>query len=277
MGTKIKIDYQIDKNLKPIHLDEGQFTQLINNLLINARQAMEGGGTIYISAENYMMSQNKPILKKGHYVKITVRDEGVGIAEDVIPRIFDPYFTTKPQGGGLGLFNSYFIVSKAGGHIIPDSRLGVGTVFEVFLPVSQQLIGDNSIESGNMNHKYNRILLMDDDELILKSSVKILNHLGYEVDTVQSGEDCLNLYRENFDSDRGYDLVILDLSIPHGMGGKDCVRGLLDINKDLKAIISSGDWDDPVVENFGDYGFKGALAKPYKITELKDLLDSVIG
>jgi PAS domain S-box-containing protein len=280
-GSPVRPRYLIPMDLFPVEIDEEQMKQVIRNMVMNAKEAMPSGGTIVISCENAnIIPQDKLPLIKENYVRISIRDEGVGIPEENISKIFDPYFTTKemgPQKGvGLGLAICYSIVRKHNGYILVDSVSGKGTAFQIYLPATKKDIIDVCIEEKVIRHGKGRVLIMDDEEMILKIARELLQLMGYEVTTAQNGEETIGFYRQAIELRKPFDAVILDLAIPGGLGGKEVVRELLAIDPHVKAIISSGYLNDPVVRDYKRHGFLGMLTKPYEANELDDKLQNII-
>lgn len=276
-GSNVKCDFAIANDLWPAEVDEGQIAQVIHNLIINARQAMPDGGTIQVSAENFALSaENNPFIKNGKYVKITVKDTGVGIQEEHLPKIFDPYFTTKEEGSGLGLATAYSIIKNHAGYIMAESAAGVGTTFYIHLPASKKEIGRVEAVEEKLVSGKEKILVMDDDDIIRDVAGKMLTKLGYEVDFARDGSEAIELYKKSKNSGRPFDVVIIDLTIPGGMGGRETMQKLLEIDPHVKAIVSSGYSDDAVMSNYTNYNFKGVIAKPYRIEELSKTVHSVL-
>ena len=276
-GSNVKCDFAIAKDLWPVEVDEGQIAQVIHNLIINAKQAMPDGGTIQVSAENFALSaENNPFIKNGKYVKITVKDTGVGIPEEHLPKIFDPYFTTKEEGSGLGLATAYSIIKNHAGYIMAESAAGVGTTFYIHLPASKKEIDRVEAVEEKLVSGKEKILVMDDDDIVRDVAGKMLTKLGYEVDFARDGSEAIELYKKSKNSGRPFDVVIIDLTIPGGMGGRETMQKLLEIDPYVKAIVSSGYSDDAVMSNYTNYNFKGVIAKPYRIEELSRTVHSVL-
>jgi len=276
-GSNVKCDFAIAKGLWPVEVDEGQIAQVIHNLIINAKQAMPDGGTIQVSAENFALSaENNPFIKNGKYVKITVKDTGVGIPEEHLPKIFDPYFTTKEEGSGLGLATAYSIIKNHAGYIMAESAAGVGTTFYIHLPASKKEIDRVEAVEEKLVSGKEKILVMDDDDIVRDVAGKMLTKLGYEVDFARDGSEAIELYKKSKNSGRPFDVVIIDLTIPGGMGGRETMQKLLEIDPYVKAIVSSGYSDDAVMSNYTNYNFKGVIAKPYRIEELSRTVHSVL-
>ena len=273
--------YIIPMDLFPVEVDEDQIKQVIKNMVINAKEAMPSGGTIVISCENVNVTpQNKlPLIKEDH-VKISIRDEGVGIPEENMSKIFDPYFTTKEMGSqkgvGLGLAICYAIVRNHNGYILVDSVPGKGTTFQIYLPATKKDIIEVYIEESVVRHGKGRVLVMDDEEMILKIAKELLQLMGYEVTTAQNGEEAIGFYRQAMELRKPFDAVVLDLAIPGGMGGKEVMQELITIDPHVRGIISSGYLNDPVVKGFRRYGFLATLTKPYEANELDDKLQNII-
>ncbi len=276
-GSNVRCNYDFQDGLWPVNVDVGQFSQVVQNLVINADQAMPDGGVLTITTENIIMSQDCGLpVKAGQYVRIMVADTGVGIPFENQTKIFDPYFTTKGSGSGLGLTSTYSIIKRHDGYIFVDSQAGAGTTFFIYLPSSDA--------AGEVEEKQNRtsptgsgtILFMDDDEAVNTTAAKILRHLGYTVDIALDGEMAVDLYEHSLQGGKPYDLVILDLTIPGGMGGKKTIEKLLALNAGIRAIVSSGYSNDQIMANYRDYGFSGVIAKPYRIDELARVVDQVM-
>ena len=276
-GSNVKCDFAIANDLWPVEVDEGQIAQVIHNLIINAKQAMPDGGTIQVSAENFALSaENNPFIKNGKYVKITVKDTGVGIPEEHLPKIFDPYFTTKEEGSGLGLATAYSIIKNHAGYIMAESAAGVGTTFYIHLPASKKEIDRVEAVEEKLVSGKEKILVMDDDDIVRDVAGKMLTKLGYEVDFARDGSEAIELYKKSKNSGRPFGVVIIDLTIPGGMGGRETMQKLLEIDPYVKAIVSSGYSDDAVMSNYTNYNFKGVIAKPYRIEELSRTVHSVL-
>ncbi len=269
-GTPFSCEYTIPDDLWLIDADEEQIGRALTNILINADQSMPDGGTIRIHCENTVIPEGHTLpLKSGKYVKISIKDQGCGIPAAYLRKIFDPYFTTKERGHGLGLALSYSILKKHEGHICVESNADSGTVFTLYIPASSEdnVVlsdgGDSDIRTGK-----GRILVMDDDEGILQIVGVMLEELGYEVELVQDGKAMLEKYIDAGRSFRPFDAVLMDLTVVGGMGGKEAMEKLLVVDPQARVIVSSGYNNDPVMANYASYGFQGALAKPYQLPEL---------
>ena len=276
-GSNVKCEFNISSELWPVEIDEGQINQVIYNFVINANQAMPNGGVIQVSAENITADPNTALPLQGrNYIKITIKDEGEGIPEDYIHKIFDPYFTTKKRGSGLGLASSFSIIKNHGGYIDVESEPEKGSTFSVYIPavlgkveITDQL--DTAPLEGD-----GKILLMDDDRSVRTTISRTLEQIGYDVAIARDGEEAINLYGKAKDSAKPFDALIIDLTIRDGLGGKEAMEKLLELDPEVKAIVSSGYSTDPIMSDFRSYGFKGVIAKPYEIEDLNRLLIEII-
>ena len=286
-GSTIKLDFKTDPDLWKVEYDEGQISRVFNNLALNAKEAMRSGGRIEIRIGNRTIEASEvPPLAAGRYVLIEFRDEGKGISGDILPKIFDPYFTTKSLGSGLGLATTYSIIIRHKGFIDVSSEIGKGTCFYIYLPAVGEFsvvpeIPEEAEEVKPVREKKRaaisaRILIMDDEYLIRELTKEILTRFGYEVSTVEDGEACLEAYRSSVSERRKYDLVIMDLTIPGGMGGKDAIRELHKIDGKAKGLVSSGYSNDPILSNFREYGFVGSINKPYKVEDLLQKIEDAL-
>ncbi|MBN2008620.1 PAS domain S-box protein [candidate division KSB1 bacterium] len=276
-GSNVRCEYQIQPNLWNIEVDEGQLSQVINNLVINADQAMPTGGIIRISARNVHVTENNPFrLSMGHYIKITIEDQGVGISKEHLSRIFDPYFSTKQRGSGLGLSTSYSIIKNHGGVIHVTSTLGEGTTFAIFLAAAvNQRTEAERLRLKKLIGK-GHILVMDDEEIVRRAAGKMLNRLGCECEYAAHGQEAIDLYRRAKENGTPFDAVILDLTIPGGMGGEEAAVRLRQLDADVKIIVSSGYSNDPVMSQYENYGFCGVIPKPFKIETISETLAAAL-
>ena len=275
--AKTKCNFEFPNEMWMAQVDEGQLSQVISNLIINADQAMPGGGIITLSAENILIeSQSNLPLPHGKYIKINIKDQGIGISEKHIPQIFDPYFSTKQKGSGLGLATSFSIIKKHGGHISVESKIDKGTTFHIYLPVADKENQKVEIKEAQKHIGYGKILVMDDEESILKMAGRMLKKLNYEPHFANDGKRAIEMYQAAIESNKPFDLLILDLTIPGGMGGQETIKKLLEIDPDVKAIVSSGYSNDPVMSNYKTHGFCGVIPKPYLLNELAIVLNKVL-
>lgn len=276
-STNVSFNLNFVEPLWPVEVDEGQINQVFNNLIINAIEAMPNGGKLEAKIENIIINEmNDLTLRKGKYIKITLMDTGNGIPMEILPKIFDPYFTTKQRGTGLGLTTTYSIIKKHEGNILVDSKPGYGTVFEIFLPVSEPKDKAEETKIYKQHFHKGKILIMDDEPDILDLLKNILIQFGYQVTTSKNGLEALKLYQKALKSGLTFQVVIMDLTITGGMGGKETVTKLLKIDSNAKVIVSSGYSNDPVMANYTDLGFCGVLTKPYTPEELSKVLSQVI-
>jgi len=284
-GSGVKPVFEIADDLLEIEADKGQLEQVVSNLTTNARQAMKDAGTLHVSLTNEQVDADHPSgLAPGFYVGIVFEDTGTGIAPEHLDSVFDPYFTTHQTGSGLGLATVYSIVSKHGGTIFVESPADQGARFTLYLPAQD--------DSGTLEHhpsqkmddtatrisKHNkRILIMDDEPMIQEVLTALLQSLKYEIAITGDGKQAVEVYQQALKSDAPFDAVILDLTIPGGMGGAKTIQKLLKIDPAVRGIVSSGYADDPIIANYQDYGFKGVAIKPYTLQELKTTLNLVLG
>jgi len=265
-GSNVSCEFDIADDLPAVEMDVGQMSQVVNNLVINACQAMPDGGTLRISAN--------PWPRAVDVVRVEVRDEGQGIPPDIASKIFDPYFTTKAEGSGLGLATSYAIVKNHGGELSFQSTPGAGTTFRFSLP------GVGAVESGaqpavELRSGAGRVLLMDDDSAIRRIGTRMLERLGFEATVACSGEEAVQLFAAAQREDRPFTAAVMDLTVPGGMGGVDAVAMMRRLDGGIYAVASSGYSDDPVLARHRDYGFDAALAKPYSLNQVSAALDGV--
>jgi signal transduction histidine kinase/CheY-like chemotaxis protein len=276
-GSKSRCELYVTDELWPVEVDEGQISQVVGNMAINADQAMPEGGVVEIRAENVNLLKGQVVtLEPGRYVRLSIKDSGIGIHSDHLGKIFTPYFTTKQTGSGLGLATSYSIVKKHGGVIIVESETGRGTTFHIYLPATEKEIPKKEASSMTRITGSGRILVMDDEEFIRDTAREMLATVGYEVDHACDGAEAIELYINAKLAGEPYDLIIMDLTIPGGMGGLEAMQKLLDIDPDARAIVSSGYANGPVMAHFTEYGFKGVIAKPYLAEELYKAVHDVL-
>jgi CheY-like chemotaxis protein len=286
-GSNVKSEFFFPDDLWLVEYDEGQMSHAIKNIIINAVESMPDGGTIDVRAENFDNHSETPDsslpFPEGKYAKISIRDQGIGIPEERLSKIFDPYFSTKEmgiqKGMGLGLATTYSIINRHAGHITVESEVGVGATFTLYLPAHEKDIkalepiptpkpAKPAIRTG-------RVLLMDDEEMIRNLGRQMLSRFGYDAVLAKDGGEAIALYKKAIDSGKPFEVVILDLTVKEGLGGKDAVKKILGIDPQAKAIVSSGYSTDPVMTAFRKYGFLGALPKPYTMKDMSDTLNKV--
>ncbi len=278
-GSNVVCIYNLADDLWAADVDPGQISQVIQNLILNAKQAMPDGGTIEISCSNIdIHKQLLPAkLKSGKYVQVKVKDNGVGMAPEVLDNIFEPYFTTKTAGSGLGLAVCHSIINKHNGDISVESVLGQRTVFTLYLPATGPLQPcPTKIKGVTLEKICSKIMIMDDEEIICEITEEMLTHLGHDVVVVSDGAEAIRLYTELQASSTPVDVIIMDLTIPGGMGGQEAVKKILEINSKAKVIVSSGYSNDPVMANFREYGFTAMVPKPFNFDELGKVIDEVL-
>jgi len=276
-GSNVKSEYIEEEPPLAIEMDEGQINQVINNLVINAKQSMENGGLLTVRVENIQKkaTDNLPIAD-GAYVKISIKDRGAGISKENLQKIFDPYFSTKEMGNGLGLSISYSIIQKHKGYITAESDIGKGATFYIYLPAIDVVYEKRDGDCNKVLKKSARALFMDDEELVREVAGKMLNFIGCEVEFASDGEEAIEMYKEAFENNKKYDLVIMDLTVPGGMGGKETIKALKAFDPNITAIVSSGYSTDQVMSDFKKYGFKGIIVKPYRIVDLSRVINEVV-
>lgn len=277
-GSNVKCEYEMETDLWPAEVDKGQLGQVAQNLAINASQAMPDGGILTISASNSTIAENEIFnLPGGKYIKITFHDQGSGISEENIAKIFDPYFSSKKKGSGLGLAITYSIISNHGGQISVDSKLGKGSTFTIYLPAAatNSVMAHEDTTTKQTSQHHGRFLLLDDEELIIEILRDMLEFLGCTTDAVSDGCQAVELYGEAMKKGTPYAGVIMDLTIPGGMGGKETMVQLQQIDPHVKAIVSSGYANDPIMANFRKYGFCAVVPKPYTVEDLSQALSAL--
>jgi two-component system cell cycle sensor histidine kinase/response regulator CckA len=275
-GSNVKYDSSFPEDLWHIEADEGQISQVLNNLFINSTHAMIGGGILQVCCRNLIVDQSDLPLAKGKYIQISVMDHGIGITKKNLSKIFDPYFTTKKKGSGLGLSTSYSIVRNHGGHITVESYPGIGTTFQIYLPAN---------ENGNMLPCANeepcakgkgRILVMDDEEAVRDVARGMLEVLGYSVALAKDGSEAIEYYKAAMASGAPFDSVLMDLTIPGGIGGIEAVKKILEFDSKAKAIVCSGYSNDTVMANYNNFGFCAVVPKPYSLKRLGSTISDVL-
>ncbi len=281
-GSRVRCEFSLPEDLWLAEVDAGQIGQVIRNLVLNAREAMPQGGVISVRAENVILSSTQtPSLSPGEYVRISVADRGEGIPREVLPKIFDPYFSTKRRGNfkgmGLGLTICHAIIQKHGGAITVESEVAVGTNFHIYLPASRKLARKVSASKPKALPRPGRILVMDDEEWLRDVLASALQQMGQEVELAEDGRRAVELYAEAKALGRPFDAVLLDLTVRAGMGGQEAIQALLKVDPTAKAIVMSGYANDPVLLEYERHNFKAALAKPFQTDRLQEILSQLMG
>lgn len=276
-GSRVSLKADIADELWSAEIDAEQISQALHNILLNARQAMPEGGVIEVRAENVVEDAGSEILTAGNYVRISVRDQGCGIQPDLVPRIFDPYFTTKQTGCGLGLATAHAIVAKHNGRIAVTSQPGQGATFSMYLPASASSASQEVVSPPMLQDGSGRILAMDDEEALRTLLARILKRLGYKVKCASHGAEAIALYQMAKASGHGFDAVLLDLTVPGGMGGVEAAAKIREIDPFVKLIVSSGYADAPVMSSHREYGFDDMVRKPWTAAQISEVVGRVLG
>jgi len=272
-GSKVRAVFDLPEDLWLVEVDEDQIGQVVDNLVINAMQAMTAGGGLHISSENLMLPEKNPgQLVPGRYVRFSVQDEGCGIPASILSKIFDPYFTTKPTGSGLGLATIYSIVRKHQGWITVESEVNKGTTFIVYLKATEKMPEAKVSDEDAIHRGSGRVLIMDDEALIRRTLRNMLQSLGYQTQETQNGAEALAVYESALKEGNPFDFVTLDLTVPGGLGGADIIKPLREMHPQAKVLACSGYSNDPVISDFESYGFSGALMKPFDVQHLSRVL-----
>lgn len=275
--SSIRSRIAIPEDIHLLEIDAGQIKNVLHNIIINAKEALPGDGMITMTAENADIFNGQSIgsLVHGSYVKIQISDNGVGIPEEYLPQVFEPFFSTKEHGNGLGLASAYSIVKNHGGHIEISSEVDQGTTVTLYLPA--HISGGPALTSDSDTSQSNgKILIMDDEQRAREFCGELLEYLGHRVFYAPTGEEALEMYRVAKEKAQAFDAVILDLTVPGGMGGKSTVKQLLDYDPDAKAIVSNGYFNDPVMANYSEFGFQGVITKPYALDEVNRVVQEVL-
>lgn len=272
----VRCEIKLDETIWPVEVDRGQTAQAIQNLLVNAEQAMPQGGTLRISAQNRIIDETSNVpLQFGRYVELLLVDQGVGIQDKDLPKIFDPYFAAKNRGGGFGLAIAYSIVKNHKGYIRVESNPDKGTRFYVYLPAATEAPrkpkGKKRLPSGK-----GRVLVMDDEKIVRDVVGEMLQFIGYKADFAKDGGAAVEKYKEAMASGSQFDAVIMDLTVPEGLGGKEAVKLLLDVDSKARVIVASGYSHDPIMSDYESFGFKGVVTKPFQIEDLDRVLQEVM-
>jgi PAS domain S-box-containing protein len=277
-GSNITCEFTLPPDLLRVDVDENQISQVVQNLIINAKQAMPDGGVIEVTCSNIDRKEHHlpQILKGDKYVQVTVKDHGHGVPEEKLGKIFDPYFSTKEEGSGLGLAVCHSIIAKHEGWIAAKSEEGKGTSFSFYLPATENTGAEKVTVSAPPTKGSGKILIMDDEKIVCEVASDMLTYLGYEVVIAFSGEEAIKIYTDLLKTESPVDVIIMDLTIPDGMGGKEAIQKILAIHSEAKVIVSSGYSNDPVIANHRKYGFAAALKKPFEISEISEIVSPLL-
>lgn len=279
VGSKLRCNYSFPENFWPVSVDEDQISQVVQNLVVNAKEAMEGGGVIDIQCANVARgaADFPPLLQADRCIGVTIRDYGPGIPDEINAQIFDPYFTTKQTGSGLGLAVCYSVINRHGGYITTRKVEGGGAAFVFYLPVVDVTYKVNSLPvmEQDIRGGHGTVMIMDDDLAVCALLSAMLEHLGYEVITTHDGAKLIEAYNAII-ATTPVRMVIMDLTVPAGMGGKEAVQKLHANHPDAKVVVTSGYSNDPVLARYKEHGFCGALAKPFQLKDLFVLLQDVL-
>jgi two-component system cell cycle sensor histidine kinase/response regulator CckA len=277
IGTNVSPKFDLQDDLFNIEADHSQMIQAMRAIFSNAVESMPNGGNVKVVARNVELETNENGLDlfPGSYVRIDIIDHGVGIPKEKLLHIFDPYFTTKGSGG-LGLTTALSIVKRHKGNILVESAVSLGSKFGIFLPATLNEIRSDERAEVTRDMEIGRVLLMDDEEGILEVGKELLQEYGYEVECARTGEEAVKMYDDALKAKRRFDIIIMDLTIKGGMGGREAIRKVLDIDPAARAIVSSGYSHDPVMAHYYEYGFKGVVKKPYMIADMIDEIQRII-
>lgn len=270
--------FDLSEDLYSAEIDKGQIRQVIHNLILNSAQAMPNGGVIKISAKNVHSKSRRRLqhLGPGPYVQISIKDSGIGIPKSELQKIFDPYYTTKKDGSGLGLTVAYSIIKKHDGLLTVDSKPGKGTTVHIYLPAVIQKQAKASAKQPRPDVHIGSVIVMDDEDLVLDVAEAMLKQLGFRVECTKNGEELLTSYERAVLSQNKPDLVLMDLTVSAGMGGVEAIRALQSLDPHAKAIVSSGYSNDEILSNYRKYGFAGVVAKPYTLDDLERTITEVL-
>jgi len=273
-GANVSCNFDVSQDLWACNFDKNQIGQVIDNLIINAQQAMPLGGTIELTARNITLSDKEhPLLAKGNYIRIAIKDNGIGIPKELLTKIFDPFFTTKAKGHGLGLATCYSIVNRHGGCIDVESEQGKGSTFKVYLPASQETTAVNFKQAEKTHRGSGTFLIMDDEEALRDIIGGMLETFGYTVIGKENGKDAVDFFLSETKANRKFVGMIFDLTVPGAMGGKDAIQEIRKIDREIPVFVASGYADDPVMKNPSEYGFTASICKPFRTSELVEMLE----
>ncbi len=276
-GSTVRAEFTLEPDLPAVDADEGQIHQVVSNLVLNAQQAMPRGGVLQVRAESVLLGERSGLpLAPGPYVRVTVADQGVGIPPEHLVKIFDPYFTTKQTGSGLGLSTAYSIVRRHGGHIEVRSELGRGSTFAVYLPASPQAGASSPAAEAAEPKGSGRVLVMDDERMLRDLLAEMLPELGYEPSFAADGAEAVEAYRAALAAGRRFDCVLLDLTVPGGMGGREALERLRVLDPEIRAVASSGYAFEAAENDPTGIGFVASIPKPYRPGDLARVLRQAI-
>jgi PAS domain S-box-containing protein len=274
-GSKLRASIEIEDHLGKAEIDAAQVEQVVNALMINAREAMPNGGHVELCAENVQLDEKSGLpLAPGRYIRVAITDHGPGIAPDLVGKIFDPYFTTKSSSSGLGLAICYSIIRKHGGFLHLEKNSPTGATFTFYLPATSGKLVHDPLQPNDhsSSYRHQRILVMDDESAIRELTSELLSTMGYEVTAVPDGSEAVRIYERAARKGENFRAVILDATVRGGLGGVETIERLRSIDPEVKAIICSGYSDEAALSEFLSYGFRGALPKPFTRRELSDAL-----
>ncbi len=276
-GSNISVDFSFPDNLLHVHVDESQISQVIQNIILNAREAMPGGGCIEVYASNTSISGKSGPLDEGDYVTLNIRDNGCGIPGNVLPQIFDPYFSTKKTGSGLGLAICWSIITKHGGLITVKSRPGEGSLFSIHLPSVRGRTGLEQRVAAAPRVLKGRVLFMDDDASIRTLFAQMLKKMGLDFEIAEDGESAVKEYLKAHADGCPYDLVILDLTVPGSMGGKEALSEIRKTDPSVRAVLISGYAEDDSMADSNSCGCDSFIQKPFSYDEIHTAISKVLG
>jgi CheY-like chemotaxis protein len=277
-GSNVSSYFTIAADLWQCEFDRSQISQTIDNIVLNGMQAMPEGGVIEIKAENIEIAKETPgTLCAGNYVKIAIKDHGIGMPKAILPKIFDPFFTTKAKGHGLGLATCHSIITRHGGAIEADSEPGKGSTLTIYLPASRQA-GPTDAPNFVVPHKGGGLFLVMDDEAIIRETLRaLLGRFGYTVSCASNAKEALELFEQRRREGNPFTALMMDLTIPGGPGGKEAILEIRKIDKNIPVFVSSGYADDPVMARPEAYGFTASICKPFMGGELAEMLNRHLG
>lgn len=279
LGSNCRAQFEIAPDLFVVEVDQIQFNQAISNIIMNADQAMPAGGLITIQLSNFILSDQASSLPlpTGYYLRIAIQDQGVGIPKSIQENIFDPYFSTKPNGRGLGLSIAYAVIKKHGGLITFESQPGLGTMFVIYLPAAEKHSSEQAVNSEAVLATGNaRILVLEDNALFAEALKDMLEALGYTPEIVQEGYEMVTLYQQRLNTESAFHCALVDMTIPGGMGGLKTAERILEFDPYARLIATSGYQFTEVMDDFKKFGFQAFIRKPYTIQQLAQVINEVL-